>query len=128
MARQVAGIFGVIILLLGVAGLVLGGPRLLGAFNIELVEDIVHIVTGGILAFVGFGQRDEGVARNVLGGLGVVYLLVGVIGFIIPNLFGLLPEAGYTVADNLLHLALGVIFIAVAYLMRSETRETVVTR
>jgi hypothetical protein len=35
-----------------------------------------------------------------------VYLLVGVIGFIVPGLFGLIPHE-YSLADNILHLALG---------------------
>ena len=63
---------------------------------------------------MGFGQRDEGLARNVVGGLGVVYLLVGLLGFVIPMLFGLLPH-GYSIVDNIIHLALGVAGIAVAF-------------
>ena len=47
--------------------------------------------------------------------LGVVYLLVGHLGFVVPTLFGLLPD-GNTIFDNLLHLALGILSIAVAYL------------
>ena len=34
--------------------------------------------------------------------LGVVYLLVGVLGFVVPMLFGLLPH-GYSIVDNLIH-------------------------
>jgi hypothetical protein len=40
--------------------------------------------------------------------VGVVYLLVGVLGFVVPYLFGLLPS-GYTVFDNLLHVVLGIL-------------------
>ncbi len=83
--------------------------------NIDIVEDIVHLITGGILAYVGFGLRNEGVARSVVGALGAVYLLVGVLGFVLPTLFGLLPH-GYRVADNLIHLALGVLSLMVAFL------------
>ena len=124
--RQIAGVFGVIILVVGVLGMVLGEGPFLG-LNIELPEDLIHIVTGGLLAYVGFGQNDERLARNVVGALGVVYLLVGVLGFVIPNLFGLLPR-GYSIADNALHLALGVIFLGAAYFLRGEGRETVATR
>ena len=41
-------------------------------------------------------------------------MLVGLLGFMMPTLFGLLPD-GYTIFDNLLHLVLGVLSIAVAY-------------
>jgi len=120
MIRTYAGVVGVVIILIGIVGLLLGERPLLGLVNIDLPEDIVHLVTGGLLAYVGFGQRDVGLARSVVGGLGVVYLLVGVLGFIIPMLFGLLPH-GYSVVDNIIHLTLGVLSIAVAFLQGGAT-------
>lgn len=113
--RVYAQVLGVVLILTGVLGLVLGERLLLGILNIDIVEDIVHILTGGILAYVGFGRTDLALARNVVLGLGVIYLLVGLLGFVVPTLFGLLPD-GYTVFDNLLHLALGILSIALAYL------------
>ena len=118
--RTYAQIVGVVLLLVGVAGLLLGEQRLAGILNIDLVEDIVHLVTGGILAYVGSGTRDASLQRTVVGGLGVVYILVGVLGFIAPTLFGLLPS-GYSIVDNLFHLALGVISVAIAWLIGRET-------
>ena len=119
--RIYAQVVGAVLLLLGVLGLLLGERAWLGIVNIDIVEDIVHLITGGILAYVGFGQRDEGVARSVVGALGVVYLLVGVLGFVLPSLFGLLPH-GYSVADNLIHLALGVLNLVVAFAFGSSSR------
>ncbi len=113
--RVYAQVLGVVLILTGVLGLVLGERLLLGILNIDIVEDIVHILTGGILAYVGFGRTDLALAGNVVLGLGVIYLLVGLLGFVVPNLFGLLPD-GYTIFDNLLHLVLGILSIAVAYL------------
>jgi uncharacterized protein DUF4383 len=112
--RVYAQVLGVVLILTGVLGLVLGERLLLGILNIDIVEDIVHILTGGILAYVGFGRMDLALARNVVLGLGVIYLVVGLLGFVVPNLFGLLPD-GYTIFDNLLHLVLGALSIAVAY-------------
>jgi hypothetical protein len=113
-ARVFAQIVGVVLLLLGVLGLLLGDQLLLGLVNIDIVEDIIHLITGGIFAYVGFGQRDKGVARSVVLVLSVIYLLVGLLGFVLPNMAGLLQH-GYTVGDNLIHLALGILGLAVVF-------------
>ena len=49
--------------------------------------------------------------------LGIVYLLVGVLGFVVPMLLGLIPH-GFSVVDNIIHLALGVAGLAVAFSSR----------
>jgi hypothetical protein len=113
-ARVYAQIVGVVLLLLGVLGLVLGDGLLLGLVNIDIVEDIIHLITGGLFAYVGFGQRDEGVARSVVSVLSVIYLLVGLLGFVVPDMLGLLQH-GYSVGDNLVHLALGLLGLAVVF-------------
>jgi preprotein translocase subunit Sss1 len=106
-ARLYAKVVGVVVILVGVVGLIIGDPEdgLLGLFNVDIAEDIVHLTTGGLLAYVGFAGTNSSV-KYVVTALGVVYLLVGVIGFIVPGLFGLLPHE-YSLADNILHLALG---------------------
>jgi hypothetical protein len=126
MARQFAGIIGIILIATGVLGLVLGDQHLFGILNIDVVEDVIHLITGGLLAYVGFGQRDDSLARNALTGLGAVYVLVGIIGFVAPQLFGLLPH-GYTTFDNLFHIGLGVVLIVVGRMGRGRD-ETVHAR
>jgi len=113
-ARTYAKVMGVVIVLIGVGGLVLGEKSLLGVLNIDIAEDIVHLVTGGLMAVVGFRGSDSAV-RSVVGGLGIVYLLVGVLGFMVPDMFGLLPNEYETVLDNLIHLTLGVLGIAIGF-------------
>jgi len=113
-ARTYAKVMGVVIVLIGVGGLVLGEKSLLGVLNIDIAEDIVHLVTGGLMAVVGFRGSDSAV-RSVVGGLGIVYLLVGVLGFMVPDMFGLLPHEYETVLDNLIHLTLGVLGIAIGF-------------
>lgn len=106
-ARMYAKVVGVVVLLVGVVGLIAGDPEngLLGLFNIDITEDIIHLVTGGLLAYVGFAGSNSAV-KSVVTALGVVYLLVGLLGFLAPRIFGLIPN-GYNVADNILHLVLG---------------------
>lgn len=115
--RLYAQVLGVVLLLVGVIGLVLGDQVWLGILNVDIFEDIVHLLTGGLLAYLGFARTDLGLARNVVGVLGIIYLAVGVLGFVVPMMFGLIPH-GYTIFDNLLHLALGVLSIAVAWFLQ----------
>jgi hypothetical protein len=121
--RTYAQILGVVLLLVGVVGLVLGDRVWLGILNVDIVEDIVHLITGGLLAYVGFGRADLALARNVVLALGVIYLVVGILGFVVPMLFGLIPS-GYTLFDNLLHLVLGVLSIALALFARGGAPAT----
>jgi hypothetical protein len=120
--RQYAGIIGAVVVLLGIVGLIAGEGHLFGLINIDIAEDIVHLLTGGLMLYVGFAQSDNALARTVVGGIGIVYLLVGIIGFLSATLFGLIPN-GYTWADNVVHLLLGVLGIGVAWLIpdRSST-------
>src|SRR5215212_55828 len=119
--KQFARIIGVVLILVGIVGLVLGNKLWLGILNIDIVEDIVHLVTGGLLAYVGFGRTDLVTTRNLVLALGVIYLAVGILGFLVPMMFGLIPH-GYTVFDDLLHLALGVLSIVIAFTYRRAVR------
>jgi len=119
-ARTYAKVVGVVIVLIGVGGLLLGEDPLFGVLNIDIPEDVIHLVTGGLMAAVGFRGSDRAV-RSVVGGLGVVYLLVGVLGFVVPDLFGLLQHDYETVLDNLIHLTLGVLGIVVGFVVGART-------
>ena len=121
--KRFAQILGVVLVLVGLVGLVLGDKVWLGILNVDIVEDIVHLATGGLLAYVGFSGMDLSAARSVVLALGVVYLLVGILGFIVPMMFGLIPD-GYTVFDNLLHLALGGLGLVVALSAPRGSRRT----
>jgi len=116
-------VVGVTVVLIGILGVVLGQRSLFGALNIDIAEDLIHLVTGGLLVYVGFAKRDSSFARAVVGGIGVVYLLVGVISFAEPNLLGLFPSE-FSVLDNLIHLTLGILAIAVAWLLPGRARSS----
>jgi hypothetical protein len=113
-SRLYAKIVGVVVLLVGIVGVIAGDPEegLFGLFNIDIVEDIVHLATGGLLAYAGFAGTNRAV-KTIVTALGVVYLLVGVLGFVTPELFGLIPHE-YSLADNILHLTLGALALLAA--------------
>jgi hypothetical protein len=123
LVKRFAQILGVVLILIGIVGLLLGDQVWLGILNVDIVEDIVHLATGGLLAYVGFGGVDLSTTRSVVLALGVVYLVVGVLGFVVPMMFGLIPH-GYTYFDDLLHLALGVLGLAVALSAPRGTTQT----
>ncbi len=121
-ARPYAQILGVVLILVGLVGLALGNQVWGDILNVDIAEDIVHLITGGVLAYVGFGPTELSVTRNVVGLLGIIYLMVGVLGFASPTMFGLVPH-GYTAFDNLLHLFLGGLSLAVAWWFFADERD-----
>ncbi len=116
MVREYGKIVGVTVVAIGIVGLLLGQKSLFGALNIDIAEDVIHLLTGGLLAYVGFAKRNSGLARTIVGGIGVVYLLVGLVSFADPNPLGLFPSQ-FSVLDNLIHLTLGILAIAVVWLL-----------
>ena len=115
MVRTYAQYMGLAILGIGVVGLLAGEQPLLQLVNIDAVEDLVHLLTGGAMAYVGYASRDIELVKKVVGSVGLAYLVVGLLGFITPTLFFLLPH-GYSLFDNLLHLAIGGMGIYLAWL------------
>jgi hypothetical protein len=72
-------------------------------------------------------MRDSAAVRMVVGGLGVVYLLVVVLGVLSPTLFGLLPS-GYSVVDHLIHAALAAAGIAFGWLLKGDASSDLAAR
>jgi diacylglycerol kinase len=119
MAVPYAQIVGIIVLVLGILGLFITAPTMLGVVNTDIMEDIVHLITGGLLVYVGFVRKD--LASTVVLVLGIIYLIVGILGFLSATLFGLMPS-GYTLWDNIIHLVLGIVGVAVARAGGTVTR------
>jgi hypothetical protein len=112
--REYAQGLGVVLILIGVGGVVLGDRLLLDIPGIFYVpKDLAHLFTGGLLVYLGFRQTDEGLARTAVAGLGVAYLLVGVLGLVLPPLLEL--SNGYGRVDNIVHLLVGILSLAVAF-------------
>ncbi|HXI18088.1 MAG TPA: DUF4383 domain-containing protein [Chloroflexota bacterium] len=70
MIRRYAQYMGIAIVLIGVMGLIFGNQSLLGLLNIDIVEDVIHLVTGSLMAYVGF-RGSLGAIRAVRGIAGV---------------------------------------------------------
>ena len=74
-----------------------------GILSVNGWHNVVHIVTGG-LGLLALGYA----ARAYAGGLGVVYLVVAIWGFVIGNHESILGFIPVNTEDNVLHTLLGV--------------------
>jgi len=104
-AKECALWGGVILLLIGIIG-IFTGPSLFGYLNSETLEDVIHIVAGAILAYGGW-RGTAAQASMWLKVFGVIFLIVGVVGFFNKSIFGLFT-AGMGTVDNIVHLIYGV--------------------
>lgn len=109
--KLLAQIVGVVLTLVGVAGFFMG-DSLLG-FGINTLHNVVHLVTGLLGLWVGFFSSEDDYAVNYNKWLGLVYVLVGVVGF-----FGVLSFLNVNAADNYLHLVLGVVLAGVGFFVK----------
>src|SRR4051812_39681613 len=113
MVKRVAMVFGVVFLLVGILGVVSPGGMsmganaapgmILGVFPVNLLHNVVHILFGvwGLLA-----ARSFAGAKLYTQVGGVVYIVLAICGWLLPDTFGLLPNGG---ANIWLHLVVGVI-------------------
>ncbi len=100
-----AKVIGVILLLVGVVGFFMGDMVFM--FGVNALHNIVHLVTGAVFAWAGFAAGAP--AKDVNKWLGVVYALVGIVGF-----FGVLGFLNVNTADNWLHLVIGLVSAGLA--------------
>lgn len=120
MHRIVARVLAVLIGLLAVVGFFLEDELLLGIMNVDLPLDVARLVFAIALAAVGFAPAPLGAVRAVLFVVGLSYVLIGVLAFVDPTLFGVLPT-GLTAFDIGFHLVFGVGSLVVAFVpVRSD--------
>lgn len=128
--EKVAGLFGVVFLLVGILGFVPGitsgdislagresHAELLGIFQVSVLHNIVHLLFGvlGLLA----AKKGPAIAKQFLIGGGIVYLVLTAYGFLI-DLDSSINFVPVNAADNLLHLALGVAMVGAGVALSND--------
>jgi hypothetical protein len=118
MVRRVAMVFGIVFLLVGILGLVSPGGMsmgvaspgmILGLFPVNLLHNIVHLLFGvwGLMA-----SRSFTGAKMFAQVGGVIYIVLAICGWLLPNTFGLLPNGGN---DIWLHALFGLVLAGVGF-------------
>ncbi len=124
----VALVFGVVYLLVGLAGFVLTGfsgfadpaaGKTLLLFDVNPLHNIVHLAIGAALVLA---SRRLGAARATNGTIGAVYLLVGVLGLFIASPSSPVNILALNGADNVLHLASALVLLGTAVAADRATR------
>ena len=111
MAKTVCKILGVVFLLVGVAGF--AAPNLLGAHLVP-VHNVIHIVSGAIALYLGFAGTLPA-AKIFCLVFGVVYLALGIFGFVLgtgADLMWMVGPLHFGRVDHGIHALLGVVFLA----------------
>lgn len=112
-AQMFGLVFGVVYVLIGIAGFFVadsftGGQASdkLIVFPVNHMHNIVHLAIGGALLF---GSTRADLARTVNLGVGIVYALVAVLGFLGVVTPELINDRG--VSDDFLHLGTAILAI-----------------
>lgn len=77
--RTIAKIQGTILILLAASSLLVGGQALNGALNITLMENVVHLLSGGWLLLAGYRFSGKTVYVSVAV-LSAMFLMLGIPG------------------------------------------------
>lgn len=120
--QRTALVFGIVFVLVAMLGFVASAgsmdadletaPRALGLFPVNLPHNLVHLAFGvwGLAA-----ARSFAASRSYTRIAGVAYLALAVLGFIVPEFFGLMPIGGN---DIWLHILLGAVLASVGFSAR----------
>jgi hypothetical protein len=124
MAKTSCKILGALLILAGVAGFFV--PNLLG-LHLTPAHNLIHILTGALAAYFGFAGTSK--AAHLFSRVGgVIYLLVGALGFIAPEvtekIFQIHDSTGDTnlTPDNVALLLVGGVFLIISFLYESRPR------
>lgn len=125
--RSVALVLGIVYVAVGLLGFVpqavTGSPPpdmpsadglLLGIFPINMLHNIVHLAVGAALLY---GFTATLAAIMVSRAVGVIYLAIGLLGFVAPDTFGLMPLGG---ADIALHLGTAGVLLYIGFMAPAE--------
>lgn len=119
--KTIALVFGAVLTLVGILGfsgilVTEGDPNTLIIFGISPLHNAVHLLTGVVGLAAGLaagGSYSEDYNKY----LGLVYILVFVVGVIavVGSITVVVDLLGLNMADNVLHLVIGVVLAAVGY-------------
>lgn len=124
MAKTICKLLGLVLLLVGIIGFV--KADLLGA-HLTMAHNLVHILSGIIALYFGFAASLSA-ARGFSLAFGAIYLLLGVVGFILGDaandrMLTIIPnQLMLGTRDHAIHILVGILFLIGALMTRADDR------
>ena len=127
--QKLAGVFGVIFIIIAVLGFIAPGGlvmamdpttgMVLGVFPVNLLHNIVHLLFGvwGLVA-----SRSWSGSKTFFTVGGIIYVVLTCVGFLSPTGFGLVPLGG---ADIWLHAVLAIAMLGLGLTAKAAPAATV---
>ncbi|MEK7613622.1 MAG: DUF4383 domain-containing protein [Patescibacteria group bacterium] len=123
MIQKLAWIFAVVFLAVGVLGFVPGitsDGMLLGIFEVDMVHNIIHLVSGAVFAYA--AMQSAKMSKMVFKVFGVIYAIVAVVGLMQGDtVLGLIAT---NMADHVLHVILAVAMLYIGFGMKEKMMAT----
>jgi hypothetical protein len=100
---------------------VVGAAALSGVVKAMHGSGVVYLFRGTLFSYAGFWNRDAGVVRNLVGGLGVLYLLYGLVMAVL-FLAWRFPYEGKGFVQSLANVAFGGLSVLLAGVWSGEDK------
>ena len=121
MLRASAALAGGLLVGVAIAGFSVGDERLWGTY--ALGDAFLHFGLGVLLLFSALKPRALGGVRLVFDFVAVSGLVVGLVGYVTSDFFGVLPaDATWNTAHSTSHVVYGVVTLGIALLAPRETQ------
>lgn len=123
MAKTTCKILGIVTILAGIIGFFTHG---LMGMHMTWAQNIFYLLTGAIAVWYGFTGTSEA-AHMYSRIIGTIYLLLGVFGFITPEIIEKILRidtsavSANLMTDNIVHLIIGAIFLIAGVLSETHT-------
>lgn len=128
MMKNLATVFGVVMLAIGLLGFVPGvttDGMLLGVFYVNPLHNIIHLATGAVALWAGLTSAPT--SRLVFQVFGAVYGVIAILGFLTDgdHLFNLIA---INAAGNWLHAVIAAASLAIGFGVKDEEAPTTALR
>jgi hypothetical protein len=86
-----------------------------GFLTLTYTHSIVHLVLAAVAALLGFGSAAPNVVKTMAIVIGAVYVVLGIVGFMVTNPLGTTLDLQLGLGGNLVHLLLGALGLVAGF-------------